>query len=236
MMRTEATFTLLLTTALLTGACDAGEPAGPGDRDVMLAEADEADEATEPLVPADELAAEPDEIDAQPCTTYYYGTKQNDTAKSQCMTTAPQPRLPQLFPLWDDIFELELEKMASSTCAADGNRDPNGKIQLPPPGPWDTTDVGVGGLVDPSATGGFEAAGGGVGFASGGNRVCDVVCQDHGKVWNADGANFGTCAFNKVIAIQPPEPQVGGPACLTAESQRWQSSGGVLFDCGCRCI
>ena len=66
--------------------------------------------------------------------------------------------------------------------------------------------------------------------------TCQTVCQGYGKVWDYTSANFGTCAFNKVVAVQAPEHEVGGAACTGPNTQRWTLNGGVLFDCGCRCV
>ncbi|MCA9649862.1 MAG: hypothetical protein H6712_00545 [Myxococcales bacterium] len=242
MMRTEAFFISLLTTALLT-ACDPGEPVDSDLHDAELAPLDEPTPAATPA-PVGGLAAEPDVIEDQACSTYYFTTSQNDTKKSECTLSGPEDLYPVLNPWWDDRLYNELGGLASATCASEGAR--NGAGQLPGlPGGGAPAGDDIDQLVAPGTSAssdeiddfsdGVDGATPILGMPIA-QATCQTVCQGYGKVWDYTSANFGTCAFNKVVAVQAPEHEVGGAACTGPNTQRWTLNGGVLFDCGCRCV
>lgn len=245
-MRTETFLTCLLTAALLP-ACDPGEPI---DReDPSLADLEEAEVAAmvaqlaEPVHPAsmpepvDELVDDPDPTLDVDCTSYYFANSESDTKKSACSATMTAGDYPGMVPIWNNLFNWELNALANAYCANEGAR--NGDGELPAPGAGAPGGGELGTLVDPSA--GPVAAGGAL--PGGINPVpatapalCETLCQSAGKVWDSGSSNFGTCAFDKLIALQPPEHDLGAPACLAPNTQPWKMSGSIEHKCGCRCV
>ncbi len=223
MMRTDARLAALLTTALLT-ACDPGNAEFDEPAEQVV-----SDEAPAPTVDTpDALAAQPDWSLEQECESYYFATRQNKSYKTQCVVDTPEPQLPVIFPDWDDLFGDELDAAASATCTGLGARNGNGEL---PAGPMQQMGIGVNAL---AAAGGQAPAGGQqLGAAP---PVCESVCQSHGKIWNPNAANYGTCAFNLAMQIQPPQHANAGPVCPGPDITAWDSEGSVLFDCGCVCV
>ncbi|MEM7160228.1 MAG: hypothetical protein AAF799_45740 [Myxococcota bacterium] len=236
-MRTHIFTAALLTTTALT-ACDTEQE--PEIQTLNLDTIVLTEEEAEPLMSMDTIVAEPDVQDDVQCTTFKFTTSQNDSKKSQCSITSPQPEYPTLIPIWDELLTLEMHALASATCEGLGGRDANGNFPT------------IGMEVDPDAAidsvtaeQGAAAAGP---FGPGPSRaglpgvlpatapVCETVCANHGKVWDFTANKHGTCAFNKTITLQAPQHEIGGLACSAAGTQRWESSANVVMDCGCRCI
>ncbi|MCA9707919.1 MAG: hypothetical protein KDK70_18855 [Myxococcales bacterium] len=219
MKRIDALLTALVSTALLT-ACDPGTSAEPE----LPLEAEDDDEPLAPIAVAPELAAGPDWTLDQECTTNYFVTRQNESRQSACMADAPEYKIPELFPDWDDLLDDWMVSAAASTCVSSGARD--GLGNLPPI--W-------GGAVAGDGIDQLAAAGSGQAQAAVAPPACAVVCQGKGKVWNPNSPDYGTCAFNLVTDLDAPQHWNQGPACPSAGTRRWKMGGDVVFDCGCRC-
>lgn len=236
-MRTDTSITLLLAAVLLP-ACDPGEPADAELFEAELVQVDD-DEALPAPAPIEGLVAEPDIAEDQTCVNYYFATSQADTKKEQCAVASPAPIYPVLIPQWDELLYGDLYTEASAACAYGGAS--NGAGQLPAPGlkgaPADGNTDAL--AAAPGAEGAAAPAQLGIDpspEAAPAPAMCESVCQSHGKVWDFTAKNFGTCAFNRVVALQPPAHDLAAPACLAPNTQPWKMGGGILFDCGCNCV
>ncbi len=241
-MRTDALLAVLMCTSIATG-CDLGDSSGPdADRIQLPSEADDEvapDGATPTPAPgSDTITAEPDVQDVG-CVQYFVATRENDSRENNCSVTSPEPDWPEIFPWWDDHFGGRLGNQAASTCTVLGAADGNGQLPASAPneGPL-PLEQGIDGLT--ASGSGPSAAPGGPGvnpiaFPKAKAPTCATICNQHNKVWLPNTKNFGTCAFNLTIEVDPPQHNNNGPACESPGTRRWTREGSVLFDCGCRC-
>lgn len=241
MKRTDALFAALVSTTLVI-ACDPGES---DDAAELLSIDDEAelvsiddDPAAQPWID-DGLVTPPESALDQECESFYITGRSNESQRSECMLDVPAPDLPQYFPQWNNLLNNWMHTSAAATCTGLGARDGDGN--LPSIGTGAPAQPGVDALAGPS--GGPQAAPGALptlelpgAKASGVTPpACQTLCQSYGKTWNPNAAHYGTCAFNKVITLDPPEHWNAGPSCPSPGTRRWRTGGDVVFDCGCSC-
>lgn len=236
MLRTDTSITLLLAAVLLP-ACDPGEPADAELLEAEIAQVD--DEALPAPAPVGGLVAEPDLVEDQTCVNYFFATSQADTKKEECAVASPEPVYPVLIPVWDDLLYGELYAEAAAACAYGGASNSSGQLPIPElagaPADGNTDALAAAPGVDGAA------APGPIGIdvvpeAAPAAPMCQTICEGYGKVWDYTAKNFGTCAFNRVVALQPPVHDLAAPACLAPNTEPWKMGGGILFDCGCRCV
>ena len=237
-MRTNLVTVALLTASVTLAACDTEQQVEIQtlNLDTIVLPGEEA----EPLMSMDTIVAEPDVQEDVLCTTFYFTSSENDSKKSQCSVTSPEPEYPTLIPIWDELLTLEMHALAAATCEGMGGRDANGNfptvgMEVDPNAEIDSVTAEQGAAAAGPLGPGPSRAGLPGAFPATA-PVCQTVCANHGKVWDFAANRHGTCAFNKTITLEAPQHEVGGLACNAAGTQRWESSASVLMDCGCRCI